>query len=172
MSRHAFIAGAALVALILSACGPSSNPSQVPSERPGLIEKLQAAKQADLQNAVAPGMNAVVVGDYEHSAQKADDAIEKLQKGQFVSRRDLNLAMTVPPKDLSPEQRQDFINQLEAARKLDEQGVLDNSREPIKSTDFTVQINSIDQTIAQLRSGNVVSWWSIQDALYVPLYRY
>ena len=168
MLRYGFIANVALIVLTLSACGPSSNPSQVPSERPGLIEKLQAAKQTDLQDALAPGINPVVQGDFEHSAQKADEAIDKLQKGQFVSRRDLNLALTVPPNELTSAQRQDFINQLQAARKLDETGVLDSSREPIRSEDYTVQIGSIDQTIAQLRSGAVVSWWSIQQALFVP----
>ncbi|HUA36422.1 MAG TPA: hypothetical protein VMA09_22645 [Candidatus Binataceae bacterium] len=168
MARYGSIASAALVALTLSACGPSSNPSQVPSERPALIEKLAAARQTDLQDALAPGLNPVAQGDFEHSAQKADEAIGKLQQGQFVSRRDLNLAMTVPPGELTPAQRQDFIDQLQAAKKLDETGVLDSSREPIRSEDYTVQIGMIDQTIAQLRSGATVSWWTIQQALFVP----
>jgi hypothetical protein len=133
-----------------------------------LIGQLQTARQADLQNAVAPDVTPLAQGDYERSAQAAEDAIYKVQQGQFVSRRDLGLATTVPPKTLTPEQREDYIKQLQAARKMDNQGVHDYTREPLNSEDYTVQAHMIDQTIRQLRSGEQVSWWSIQQALYVP----
>ena len=157
-----------LFAAILSGCA-STTPASSTLQNDALIAQLQAAKQTDQQNALTPGINPITQGDFMRSAGKVDEVVAKLQQGQYVSQRDLNLALTVPPASMSPEQRQNYINQLEAARKLDAQGILDYSWDyPDKQEDFAVRIRMIDQAIAHLRSPNPVSWWEIQQALHTP----
>jgi hypothetical protein len=159
---------ALLMTMAISACA-STSPTSSPDQRNALIAHLQAAKQTDQQNALTPGINPITQGDFMRSAGKVDEVVAKVQQGQYVSDRDMRLALTVPPTSMSPQQRQDFINQLEAARKLDAQGILDYSWDsPDKVEDFQVRIRMIDQTIAHLRSPNPVSWWEIQQALHTP----
>jgi type IV pilus biogenesis protein CpaD/CtpE len=159
---------ALLCSVLLSACAATS-PLPPPEQRDALIAQLQAAKQSDLKNALTPGINPVTQGDFMRSAGKVDEVVAKLQQGQYVSQRDLNLALTVPPASMTPEQRQDYINQLLAARKMDQQGIADYSYDsPNKVEDFQVRIRMVDQTIAHLRSPEPVSWWEIQQALHTP----
>jgi hypothetical protein len=159
---------ALLCCLLLSACA-ATNSSPPANQRPELIEQLQTAKQTDLKNALTPGVNAVAEGDFMRSAGKVDEVVAKLNQGQYVSQRDLNLALTVPPASMTQEQRQDYINQLLAARQLDERGIEDYSYDsPTKVEDFQVRIRMIDQAITALRTSEAVSWWQIQQALHTP----
>ncbi len=156
------------IAAILFACA-STNPASSPQQRDALITQLQAAKQTDKQNALTPGINPITQGDFMRSVSKVDEVVAKLQQGEYVSDRDLRLALTVPPKSMSPEQRQDYINQLQSARDLDRHGVQDYTWDsPGKVEDYGVRIEMIDQAIAALRTDQPVSWWQIQQALHVP----
>ena len=153
---------------MLSACA-STNPASSPQQRDALIAQLEAAKQTDQRNALAPGINPITQGDFMHSATKVDAVVAAVRQGQYVSDRDLRLALTVPPKSMSAQQRQDYINQLQAARDLDRHGVQDYTWDsPGKVQDYAVQIKMIDEAIALLRTDQPVSWWQIQQALHVP----
>lgn len=160
------ITAAFLMAAALVACATSA--SRSPAERDAIIAQLAAARRTDQQNALAPDTGPVAQGDLMYSASRAENLIGRLGRGDYVSQKEIDQALVIPPKNLTSEQRQDFIRQLEAARQLDVQGTMDYTREPDKTEDYIVKIKMIDQTIRQLRGDGPVSWWAIQQALHVP----
>jgi hypothetical protein len=160
-------AAAAGIMMALSACA-STSPSESAQQRGTLIEELQTSKQTDLKDALEPDTSPVAQGDLMVAADKANDAIDKLTHGQYVSQTALHEALTVPPRTLSEEQRLMLIRQLQASCTLDNRGWWDYTRDPNPATDFLIQEQMCDQAIEKLRSGQDVSWWIIQQALYVP----
>ncbi len=160
-------AAAAGMMMTLSACAPASS-SESAQQRGTLIEELQSSKQTDLKDALEPDTSPVAQGDLMVAADKADDAIYKLTHDQYLSQSELREALTVPPRSLTEEQRLMLIRQLQSSCWLDNQGWWDYTRDPNPATDFIVQEDMCDQAIQELRSGEDVSWWTIQQALYVP----
>jgi hypothetical protein len=167
MPPRRVIAVTLLMAVTLAACATTST-SRSPEERNALIAQLEAARRTDQQNALSPEVGPVAQGDLMVSAGYTEDVIGKLRRDEYVSQHEIDRALVVPPTTLTAAQRADFIRQLEAARKMDQVGVEDYTREPDKTEDYLVQMKMIDRTTQQLRRGDPVSWWAIQQALQVP----
>jgi hypothetical protein len=157
-------AAAAGIMVTLCACA-TATPSQSAQQ---LIEELQTSRQNDLKEAVEPDTSPVAQGDLMVAADKANDAIYKLTRDEYISPSELHEALTVPPRTLSEEQRLMLIRQLQGSCWLDNRGWWDYTRDPNPATDFIVQKQMCDQAIQELRTGEDVSWWTIQQALYVP----
>ncbi len=160
-------AAAAGIITSLYACAPASS-SESAQQRDTLIEELQTSKQTDVRDALEPDTSPVAQGDLMVAAEKADEAIDKLEHDEYVSQTELHQALTVPPRSLTEEQRLMIIRRLQSSCWLDNQGWWDYTRDPNPATDFIVQQDMCDQAIEELRSGEDVSWWTIQQALYVP----
>lgn len=165
------IASTFIVALSLSllACAPAeSNVSAARSER--TLRRLQAAREADLSNAMDPTLGPVASGDYSVRADKAAQVMDRLEHGQYVSRSEINEALFVPPKSLSLEQRAQLVDELKEARALDNQGWWDWTRQPVIAQDFSVQEIKANRAIKDLETNQQVSWQEIQEGLQVPQY--
>jgi hypothetical protein len=160
-------AAAAGIMITLSACAPVRS-SESAQQRGTVLEELQTAKQTDLKEAVEPDTSPVAQGDLMVAASKADDAIYKLTRDEYISPTELHEALTLPPRSLSEEQRLMLIRRLQGSCWLDDQGWWDYTRDPNPATDFIVQEDMCHQAIQELRSGEDVSWWTIQQAMYVP----
>ena len=76
----------------------------------------------------------------------------------------------VPPKSLSREQRAQLVDELRAARALDNQGWWDWTRDPVIAEDFSVQEIKANRAIKDVETNQQVSWQEIQEGLQVPQY--
>jgi hypothetical protein len=158
-----------ILALSLSACAPTeSNVSNAQSER--TLQRLQAAREIDLSNAKDPEVGPVASGDYSLRADKAQQVMDDIEHGQYVSQWQIDAALFVPPKSISTEQRADLIRELEIARNQDEQGWWDWTRDPVIAQDFAVQETKAKRAIRDLQNGQQISWSEIHDGLQVPRY--
>jgi hypothetical protein len=163
------IASALFFAASLSACAPTeSNVSNMQSER--TLQGLQAAREIDLSNAKDPEVGPVASGDYSLRADKAGQVMYDIEHGQYVSQRQIDNALFVPPKSLSQEQKADLIGELEIARNQDEQGWWDWTRDPVIAQDFAVQEKKANRAIKDLENSQQISWSEIHDGLQVPRY--
>ena len=112
------IASTFIFALHLSACAPAeSNVTAARTER--TLRQLQAAREADLINAMDPTLGPVASGDYSVRADKAAQVMSDMEHGRYVSQSQIDEALFVPPKSLSLEQRATLLNEVKAARALD-----------------------------------------------------
>ena len=168
--RIAGITASALFFVVsLSACAPTeSNVSNAQSER--TLQRLQAAREIDLNNAKDPEVGPVASGDYSLRADKAAQVMDDLEHGQYVSQSQIEHALFIPPKSISPDQRTNLINQLEIARNQDEQGWWDWTRDPVIAQDFAVQEKKANRAIRDLETSQQISWSEIHDGLKVPQY--
>ena len=168
--RIAGITASALFLVVsLSACAPTeSNVSNAQSER--TLQRLQAAREIDLNNAKDPEVGPVASGDYSLRADKAAQVMDDLEHGQYVSQSQIEHALFIPPKSISPDQRTNLINQLEIARNQDEQGWWDWTRDPVIAQDFAVQEKKANRAIRDLETSQQISWSEIHDGLKVPQY--
>src|SRR5271165_5799206 len=157
------------LSLSLSACAPAeSNVTTARTER--TLRQLQAAREADLSNAMDPALGPVASGDYSVRADKAAQVLSDLEHGQYVSKSEVNEALFVPPKSLSLEERAQLVDELRAARALDNQGWWDWTRQPVIAQDFSVQEIKANRAIKDLETNQQVSWQEIQEGLQVPEY--
>jgi hypothetical protein len=157
------------LSLSLSACTPAeSNVSAARTER--TLRQLQAAREADLSNAMDPTLGPVASGDYSVRADKAAQVMSDLEHGKYVSRSQIDEAIFVPPKSLSLEERAQLVNELRAARALDNQGWWDWTWDPVIAQDFSVQEIKANRAIKDLETNQQVSWQEIQEGLHVPEY--
>ena len=168
--RIAGITASALFFVVsLSACAPTeSNVSNAQSER--TLQRLQAAREIDLNNAKDPEVGPVASGDYSLRADKAAQVMDDLEHGQYVSQSQIDHALFIPPKSISLDQRTNLINQLEIARNQDEQGWWDWTRDPVIAQDFAVQEKKANRAIRDLETSQQISWSEIHDGLKVPQY--
>ena len=168
--RIAGITASALFFVVsLSACAPTeSNVSNAQSER--TLQRLQAAREIDLNNAKDPEVGPVASGDYSLRADKAAQVMDDLEHGQYVSQSQIEHALFIPPKSISLDQRTNLINQLEIARNQDEQGWWDWTRDPVIAQDFAVQEKKANRAIRDLETSQQISWSEIHDGLKVPQY--
>jgi hypothetical protein len=167
------IAGTTAIALFfassLSACTPTeSNLTNAQSER--TLQRLQAAREIDLNNAKDPEVGPVASGDYSLRADKAAQVMDDLEHGQYVSQSQIDHALFIPPKSISLDQRTNLIRELEIARNQDEQGWWDWTRDPIIAQDFAVQEKKANRAIKDLQTDQQISWSEINDGLEVPRY--
>jgi hypothetical protein len=161
------IAGSFILTLALSACAPiESNVAQAHSER--TLQRLQAAREIDLSNAMDPDVGPAASGDYSVRADRIDQIMNEIEHGQYVSRSQIDEALFVPPKSISLAERAQLIRELEDAR--DDQGWWDWTRDPIIAQDFSVQEKKANRAIKNLETNQQVSWSEIAEALEVPRY--
>ncbi len=165
----AALACALCFATSLSACAPTeSNVSNAQGER--TLERLQAAREIDLSNARDPEVGPAASGDYSLRADKAEQVMDDLEHGKYVSQSQIDDAMFVPPKSLSLAQRTQLINELKYARSLDNRGWWDWTRDPVIAQNFSVQEKKADRAIRDLETDQQISWSEIDEGLAVPRY--
>jgi len=158
-----------VLALSLSACAPTeSNVSNAQGEQ--TLQRLQAAREIDLRNARDPEVGPVASGDYSVRADKADQVMYSLEHGQYVSQSQIDDALFVPPKSLSPALKAELIHELENAKNQDNQGWWDWTRDPVIAQDFSVQEKKAKRAIRYLETDQQISWSEIDDSLEVPRY--
>ncbi|MGA9725585.1 MAG: hypothetical protein WBQ86_24220 [Candidatus Binatus sp.] len=163
------MASALFFASLLSACAPTeSNVSAAQSEQ--TLQRLQAAREIDLNNAKDPEVSPAASGDYGIRADKAGQVMYDLEHGKYVSRSQIDDALFVPPKSLSEAQRAQLINELRYAKSLDNRGWWDWTRDPVIAQDFSVQEKKANRAIRDLESGQQVSWSEIAEGLALPRY--
>jgi hypothetical protein len=154
----------------------SQAPVQSPDLRSDLIRKLETAKQADWDAAMDPTVSPVRQGTFLNQMNKADRAIKELSHGFTVSQSEIDDALWMPPKHITPEERAHLIEQLKQARLQDdrnEQKMLNdlawtNSREPADTETFDERKAQVDRVIKNLEMGAPVHWSDIKQALVVP----
>jgi hypothetical protein len=163
-----------LIALIVlcatASCAATSSSNVAPAERSQLIEQLQEARRTDLNNAKDTSLGPLAAGDYMIQAQKARTVIGKLDAGSHVSKSELADALFVPPKHLSPAEREQLIAKLQASKKLDDAIYREHlgGWDPILTEDCTVQARRAREAITDLQSDQPISWQEIDQATVVP----
>jgi hypothetical protein len=163
----ATIASALCFAASLSACAPTeSNVAMAQSER--TLERLQAAREIDLSNAKDPEVGPAASGDYALRADRAAQVMDDLEHGQYVSQSQIDDAIFVPPKSLTPAQRAQLIDELKYARNLDDLGWWDWTRDPVIAQNFSVQEKKANRAIRDLETDQQLSWSEIDEGLAVP----
>ena len=134
------------------------------------LKRLQAAREIDLSNARDPDVGPAASGDYSLRADNAEQIMVELEHGQYVSQSRIDNALFVPPKSLSLEQRARLVDELKAARAMDNRGWWDWTRDPIIAQDFSVQEIKANRAIKDLETNQQVSWSEIDEGLRVPRY--
>jgi hypothetical protein len=140
-----------------------------------LIQKLKAARMTDENAAHDPTVSSVRQGTFLNQMDKADRAIRELEHGFAVSQSEINDALWVPPKHITPQLRAQLIQQLEQAKHQDnvnEQQMLYDSAwghaSQIDTATFDQRKRLIDSTIEDLEIGEPVHWSDVRQALTVP----
>src|SRR5215469_9325268 len=160
-----------LLALCLTAsCATTSSSNASLAQRSQPIEQLQEARRTDLNDAMDTSLGPVAAGDYMVQAEKAETVITKLNAGTNVSKSELSDALFVPPKYISPAERDKLMTQLEQAKKLDETRWREHlgGWEPILTEDYTLQGMRAQRAIDDLETDRPVSWAEIDRAMRVP----
>jgi hypothetical protein len=140
-----------------------------------LVAQLEAARQIDQQESMDPSVSALRQLDFTDQMYKADRAAKELAHGFPVSQQALADALWIPPKSISPTQRQELIQELEAARQQDdrnEQAMLNDiawgrNYGAIPTEQFDDRKALIDSVIKTLEIGERVRWSTIHQALTV-----
>ena len=138
-----------------------------------LIKRLETAKELDQSNAFDPNLTAVRREDFTVQAAKADRAVKELQHGFAVAPDEIEAALEIPPRHLTPEKRVQLIHQLQRAKALDEQREQEiliywKDDEPVERSKFEIQAERAADVAKDLQLGESVHWSDIKQALYVP----
>jgi hypothetical protein len=163
------IVGSFILTLALFACAPIE-PNVAPTYSERTLQRLQAAREIDLSNAMDPDVGPAASGDYSIRADRIDQIMNEIEHGQYVSRAQIDDALFVPPKSISLAQRAQLIHALENARNRDDQGWWDWTRDPSIAQDFAVQEKKANRAIKDLETNQQVSWSEIDQGLEVPRY--
>ena len=147
----------------------------ISQSQPAAIRQLEAAKELDESDAMDPKLGAVAREDFVEQAGKADRAIKELTNGYAVSDTEMEDALQVPPRRLSPTQKSALIKRIieaEQATDHNEQAMLSlvswgYSDQPSATSRFDQQKQLDDEVIKELRIGEDVHWDTIQEALLV-----
>ncbi len=138
-----------------------------------MIKRLEVAKELDQSNAFDPGLSPVRREDFTMQAAKADRAIRELRHGFAVTPAEIEDALEIPPRHLSPERRLRLVHQLQQARALDEKRAQEiliywQDDEPVERDEFDTQAKRAAAVAKNLQIGEPVHWSSIKQALRVP----
>ncbi len=165
----ATVAIALFLAASLSECAPTeSNLSN--AQREQAIQRLQAARELDLGNAIDPAVGPAASGDYSIRADRAEQGMNELEHGRDVSEAQIDEASFVPPKSLSPADRAELIRELQQAKNLDDRGWWDWTRDPIIAQDFSVQEKKASRAIKDLETDQQLSRSEIDEGFEVHQY--
>lgn len=145
-----------------------------------LLQQLEAARKADWDEAENPNVSTVRQGTFLNQMNKADRVIDELHHGLSPTQREINDALWVPPKHITPTERARLIEQLGQARQQDEQNeqrmlnglTWGNSAAPEDTATFDQHKALIDRVMKDLEIGAPVHWTDIRRALAVPTSRY
>lgn len=138
-----------------------------------MIKRLQVAKELDQSNAFDPDVSPVRREDFTVQAAKADRAIKEIQHGFPVEPNEIEDALEIPPRHLTPEKRMQLIHQLQQAKALDEQHAQEiliywQDDEPVERSEFDIQAERAANVVKDLQLGESVHWSDVKEALYVP----
>jgi hypothetical protein len=98
--------------IALPACtetAPASTAALSSEQRSELIERLQAAKKLGSQYARDPDVTPVTEEDFLDQLNKADTVIKEVTHRFEAPRQQIADALWVPPKSITPEERQRLI---------------------------------------------------------------
>jgi len=138
-----------------------------------VIKRLKVAKELDQSNAYDPDLTPIRREDFTVQAAKADRAIKELQHGFVVPPDEVEAALEIPPRHLTPEKRAQLIKQLQQAEALDEHRAQEiliywEDDEPVERSEFDSQAKRAAKVAKDLQLGESVHWLDIKQALYVP----
>jgi hypothetical protein len=138
-----------------------------------VLQRLEAAKELDQSDAFDPDLSPVRREDFTVQAAKADRAIRELQHGFAVDQGEIEDALDIPPRHLSPAKRAELIQQLQRAKSLDDQREQEiliywQDDEPVERTKFEIQAERAASVAKDLQLGESVHWSEIKEALVVP----
>lgn len=147
-----------------------------PQLRSDLIQQLEGARNSDWDAALDPAVSPVRQQTFLNQMNRADRVIKELTHGFTASRSEINDALWVPPKHITAEERADLIEQLERARRQDdqnEQRMLNDqawteSSAPADTATFDQRKARVDRVLKDLEIGVPVHWSDIKQALVVP----
>ena len=167
------------LSFLLSTCARSAAQLQTTTStknKAALVEELESAKQQDWSNALDPHVAPSEEEDFLDQMNKADRAIKELTHGFEVPQSEIDEALVMPPKSLSPNERKQLIQQLQDAVQQDdrnEQAMLNDlawsdSVAPTDTFTFDQQKALVESVIKDLEIGEDVHWSTIKEALVVP----
>jgi hypothetical protein len=163
----------ALPAIASSVQAPAAvQPTQPDS---ALIQRLEAAKNADWNAAQDPSISTVRQETYLNQMNKSDRVIKELTHGFTVSQAKVDDALWTPPRHISAEERASLIEQLKEARQQDERNeqqmlndaAWSNSRAQADTAAFDQRKAQIDRVLKNLEIEAPVHWSDIHQALVV-----
>jgi hypothetical protein len=143
------------------------------------LDQLASAKQLDWQSALDPSVTPITRADYLDQMNKADNAIRLISHGFDVPQEELADALWTPPKAITPEAREELIQELQTAKQEDdhneqamftysEWSTSDGGGAPVDTAAFDQQIQLVDGVIQDLEIGQGVHWSAVREALDVP----
>jgi hypothetical protein len=162
--------------MALAADQLSTTASPLSQQTSKLVQQLETAKQTDWNAALDPSVSTVRRGTFLNQMNKADLASKELSHGFTVPQSEIEDALWVPPKHISPEERAQLIRQLKQTRQQDdqnEQNMLNDlawsrSAAPADTTIFDGRKEEVDKVVMDLEIGAPVHWSAIKEALVVP----
>jgi hypothetical protein len=163
----------ALPAIASSVQGPAAVQPTQPNS--ALIQRLEAAKNADWNAAQDPSISTVRQETYLNQMNKSDRVIKELTHGFAVSQAKVDDALWTPPRHITAEERASLIEQLREARRQDERNeqqmlndaAWSNSRGPADTAVFDQRKAQIDSVLKNLEIEAPVHWSDIHQALVV-----
>ncbi|MGA2412346.1 MAG: hypothetical protein ABSG46_18425 [Candidatus Binataceae bacterium] len=140
-----------------------------------VVRRLEAAEELDQSDARDPKVGVVAREDFLEQAGKADRAIKELSHGYPVSDTELEDALEIPPRGLSPADKSALISQIDQARAQtdhNEQAMLNEigwgySDAPARTSRFDQQKQFDDEVVKDLTIGEPVHWDDIRQATQV-----
>jgi hypothetical protein len=137
------------------------------------IKRLQVAKELDESDALDSDLTPTRRQDFTVRAAKADRAIRELQHGFPVENGEIEEALDIPPRHLTPVKRAQLISQLQQAKALDDKRAQEillywHDDEPAVRSEFDLQSERAGEIAKDLELGESVHWGDIRQALYVP----
>jgi hypothetical protein len=164
--------------ILSSACAQSAAVILAPllsQNKAEFIRELESAKKLDWTNAFDPNVAPVTREDFVDRMNKADRAINELTHGFEVPQSELDEALWIPPKSLSPTQRAELIRQLQAASQQNthnEQAMLNDlvwskSVAPADTVKFDQQLALANSVIKDLEIDEGVHCSTITEAMQV-----
>jgi hypothetical protein len=183
-NKHQLFLTTLIASIVLVFCAPpspaadqsSTTASPLSQQTAKLIQELEVVKQTDWSAALDPSVSPVRHGTFLNQMNKADRASKELSHGFAVPPGEIEDALWVPPKHISPEERAQLIRQLKQVRQQDdqnEQNMLNNlawsrSAAPVDTAIFDQRMQEVDTVITDLKIGAPVHWSAIKEALQVP----